>query len=106
MPLAFVQQPTSGKVGDTIAPPVTVQVEDASGNPEPGTFSFSMALSANPGGGVLAGTLTQTTAPSGLATFNDLTISAPGKGYTLAVSANGFTGATSAAFNETALPDH
>src|SRR5262249_17924919 len=99
--LAFVQQPTSGPVGNTIAPPVTVQVVDPSGQPEGGTFTVTLGLGANPGGGTLGGTLTRTTNAAGLATFDDLSISAQGKGYTLVASATGFTGAPSADFNQT-----
>jgi uncharacterized repeat protein (TIGR01451 family) len=99
--VAFVQQPTGGLAGAVITPPVTVQVEDASGNPVSGTFTVTLALGANPGGGVLGGTLTQTTDGSGLATFSDLTISRPGLGYTLVASASAMTPVTSAAFDET-----
>jgi hypothetical protein len=98
--VAFVQQPTSGLAGAVISPPVTVQVQDASGKPVGGTFTVTIALGANPGGGVLGGTLTRTTDPSGLATFDDLTVSAPGVGYTLVASASGLTSVTSAAFDE------
>src|SRR5262249_57366037 len=71
--VAFGQQPTSGLVGAIISPPVTVQVQDTSGNPVGGTFTVTIALGANPGGGVLGGTLTRTTNAAGLATFDDLT---------------------------------
>lgn len=101
--LAFVQQPTTGKAGAFISPPVTVQVTDANGVPQQGTFQVTIGFGANPGGGTLGGTLTQKTNSFGLATFNDLTITAPGKGYTLVASTNGLTGATSAAFDQAGL---
>src|SRR5262249_24273809 len=82
-------------------PPVTVQVEDASGNPVGGTFTVTVALGANPGGGVLGGTLTKTTTDAGLVTFDDLTISKPGAGYTLVASSAGLASVTSAPFDET-----
>src|SRR5262249_16231423 len=98
--LAFVQQPISGTVGTVLSPPGTVQVTDSFGNPKSGTFTITIAIGANPGGGVLGGTLTQTTNSSGLATFSDLTISKPGTGYTLVASSDSLTDADSTAFNE------
>jgi hypothetical protein len=40
----------------------------------------------------------------GIATFDDLSIDEVGSGYTLEASANGLTGATSAAFDMTPIP--
>jgi len=99
--VAFVQQPTSGLAGATIRPPVTVQVQDASGKPVGGPFTVTLALGSNPSGGVLGGTLTRPTNAAGLATFEDLTVSKPGIGYTLVASSAGLPSVTSAAFNET-----
>ena len=62
-----------------------------------------MALGAgSPGGATLGGTTT-ITAVGGLATFSDLTIDIAGTGFSLAASAPGLTGATSAPFNVVAL---
>jgi hypothetical protein len=104
--LAFVQQPIIGTVGAVISPPVTVQVEDSFGNPKSGIFTVTIDIGANPGGGVLGGTLTRTTNSSGLATFSDLTISKPGTGYTLVASSGFLTGDESTAFDEVAPATH
>src|SRR4029077_585188 len=61
---------------------------------------ISVAIGANPGAGALGGT-TKKSATAGVASFNNLTISKPGSGYTLTASAAGLTGATSNAFTIT-----
>ncbi len=80
---------------------LVVSAEDPFDNVNP-TFSggVSVALSNNPGGATLGGTLTAT-ARSGVATFSDLTLNQAGTGYTLQVSSNGLTAATTSAFNVT-----
>ena len=100
--LAFVQQPTDTVAGVSISPAVAVRIEDALGNLvlDNGT-PITLAIGNNPGGGTLAGTLSQNTV-SGVATFGDLSINLIGTGYTLAASAPSLTGATSAPFNITA----
>ena len=60
--------------------------------------NVAVALANNPGGATLGGTLT-VTAQNGVATFSDLTLDQPGIGYTLQVSSNGLTSATTSAFN-------
>ncbi|HEV3165927.1 MAG TPA: FG-GAP-like repeat-containing protein [Isosphaeraceae bacterium] len=64
------------------------------------TGSISIALSNNPGGATLGGTLT---APvrNGVAIFSGLTLDKGGTGYKLQVSATGLTSATTNAFNVT-----
>ena len=75
-----------------IAPPVTVQLVDAGGNPVATSgVSVTLALGSNPGSGTLSGTLTEPTNASGVATFNDLSINEPGFGYTLTASSTGLT---------------
>ena len=64
----------------------------------------TVALSNNPGGATLGGTLT-VTAQSGVATFSGLTLDKEGTGYTLLVTANGLTGADTSAFN-VLVPTH
>src|SRR5262249_953245 len=98
----FAGQPTSGTAGTYISPFVAVGVQDESGNPVDGFFKITLALGANPGGGVLGGQLTQETGqkpPPRLAIFPFLTLSKPGAGYTLVASSPGLTSATSTAFN-------
>src|SRR5436190_20007692 len=85
-------------------PAVRVSALDDAGNVVTGfTGLITVALGANPGGGTLAGT-TSVTAVSGVATFERLSVEKAGSGYTLAASARGLTGATSACFNITAAP--
>ena len=102
--VAFGQQPTNAPAGSSIAPAVTVQVEDANGNVlTSGTdsnASITIGIGANPGSGTLSGTLTQT-AVNGVATFSNLSINKTGNGYTLTAGSNGLTGATSNTFNIT-----
>ena len=101
--LAFVQGPSNAATGATITPPVTVAVEDASGNVETADNSttVNLAIGTNPGGGTLTGGSAVTVA-SGVATFSGLSINAAGTGYTLTASSTpARTAATSAAFNIT-----
>ncbi len=95
--LRFVQQPEDGTVGVAIEPPVTVELVDALGNPVgAGTTAVTVALGQNQSGATLGGTVTRT-AVNGVATFDDLTVSAAGE-YTLTASATGLTGVESGAF--------
>lgn len=71
--LAFGQQPTITSAGALMAPAVTVQLQDAGGNPVAvGGVIVTMALSS--GTGTLSGTLSQVTNTSGLASFSDLSV--------------------------------
>jgi hypothetical protein len=97
--LAFLQQPTDTERTVTIAPSVTVQVQDRYGNLRTAsTPNITLAIATNPAGGTLAGTLTRA-AIAGVATFNNLAINNAGTGYTLAATSAGLAGATSSAFN-------
>ena len=60
--------------------------------------SVTVAISKNPGGATLGGTGTMT-AQSGAATFSGLTLNRAGTGYTLQISSNSLTSATTDAFN-------
>ena len=102
--LAFTQQPTNSTGGVAFPQQPQVTVQDASGNPVVGaTNSITLAIGTNPS----SGTLTCTTNPlaasaaTGVATFAGCKIDKAGTGYTLAASATGLTGATSATFNVT-----
>ena len=78
---------------------LVVTAEDQYGDVIPTyTGSVTVALSNNPGGATLGGTLTAT-AQDGVATFSGLTLDEPGIGYALAVSSSGLTTATTTAFN-------
>src|SRR6185295_1314903 len=58
---------------------------------------------ANPGGGALGGTLTQT-AVEGVATFPDLALTRAATGYTLKAAPTGLADAVSSAFSITPAP--
>ena len=102
--LAFVVQPTPTPAGLTIAPPIQVAVQDASGNPTTSTASVHLLDLEQPGEWIPGGTTT-TSAVNGIATFSNLTISQPGTGYTLRAQAEGgVTAATSQPFDITVPP--
>jgi hypothetical protein len=94
--LSFTVQPTSTLVGQMILPAVQVLVQN-SGGPVVGQ-PVTLALGNNPGGATLSGG-SAVSGAGGLATFSNLSVNNPGFGYTLVVSASGFTGATSTAFD-------
>jgi adhesin/invasin len=98
--LVFVQQPSNTPAGQVIAPPVTVQVRDAFGNPEQ-VAGIPVLLSLSSGTGTLLGTVVQLTNATGLATFNDLRIGAT-RTKTLRATASQETPATSNPFQITA----
>jgi hypothetical protein len=90
--LVFVQQPTGTMAGHTISPAVVVAVVDRYGNVETGdnTDMVTMSIGTDPSGGtaMLSGTI-MLTVSGGVATFNDLSISMPGVGYTLRAHVGG-----------------
>jgi uncharacterized protein (TIGR03382 family) len=100
--LAFTGQPGNSTAGAAIAPAVSVTVRDANGNTvTASSMSITLALSTNPSGGTLAGTLSAA-AVNGVATFGDLSIARAGTGYTITASSGTLTSATSSAFDITA----
>ncbi len=102
--LDFGIQPSDAFVGAAIAPPVTVRAVDQFGNTDPSfTSDVTVGLGSNPGGAMLGGTLLAP-ASAGVASFADLTVDAPGAGYTLTATAPGVTAATSATFDVTVAP--
>src|SRR5439155_3692685 len=97
----FAVQPSNATAGAAIAPAIQLTAEDAQGNTDPSfTGNVTVALGTNPGGGTLSGTTT-VAAVNGVAAFSTLTVNRTGTGYTLAASASGLSGNTSAAFNIT-----
>jgi hypothetical protein len=82
------EPPGSVVVGSTFS--LGVQVVDGVGNPVNGG-TVTVALANNPGDAILGGTLTEPIV-SGVATFSDLSLSQPGTGYTLTVTATGVVG--------------
>ncbi len=97
--LAFIVQPTSATVGNTITPAVQVEIRDQFGNrvSEAGN-PVTLGIGANPGGGTLTGG-GPVAAVNGVATFASLSINQVGTGYTLTAAATSLTGATSTSFN-------
>ncbi len=95
--LVFGTQPSGAAVGGTITPAVTVRLQDASGNLTTSTASVGLAIGNNPGSATLGGTVSRA-AVGGIATFNDLTLSTAGVGYTLNASSVGLPTIPSAAF--------
>jgi hypothetical protein len=92
--LAFLQQPSNATAGTTIAPAITVAIEDSNGNTVTAASNpVTLALTSGTG---LAGTLT-VTPQNGVATFSTLSVSNAGT-YTLAATTAGLTPATSTGF--------
>src|SRR5262249_54829003 len=79
-------------------PAVQVAVVDPStNNPIDFDNSDTVTLTLSPTGVTLGGMLTRTVV-NGIATFDDLTITRAGTGYTMAAGGTGLTGATSGPF--------
>ncbi len=102
--LAFTVQPSNVAAGSAITPQVEVTARDALGNVATGFIGMvTVAISNNPSGGTLTGTLS-VAAVAGVAAFTNLSINNAGPAYTLSASATGPTGATSGSFDVTAGP--
>ena len=102
--LVFTQEPTDVVAGSVISPPITVAVEDSSGNVVTTDDStVTLAIASGPTGGTLGGTLSEQ-AVDGIATFSDITLNTPGD-YTLSASDGTLTVATSTSFTVTAAID-
>ncbi len=99
--LVFTGHPSTVGAGVTISPSVQVTAYDQFGNTATAYSGLvSIALGANPGGGVLSGTIAQT-AVAGVASFLDLSIDKAGTGYTLTASGVGLSAGASNAFDIT-----
>jgi WD40 repeat protein len=94
--LSFKVQPVAVVAGQVMVPPVQVKVQNSSG-PIVGQ-TVTLALGNNPNGATLSGAIA-VSGVGGLATFDMLSISTFGSGFTLVASAPGFAGVTSNAFN-------
>jgi hypothetical protein len=102
--LALAQEPASTTTNSTLAP-ITVDVEDSSGDLVSSDNSdVTLAIGTGTTGATLGGTTT-VAAVGGVATFNNLTLNAPGT-YTLAATDGSLTSATSSPFNVTAVSIH
>lgn len=102
--LAFFTQPSDSMVGQLIAPPVQVLVQDANGVTVPtATTPVTLALGSNPGAATLLGTLS-VVPNNGVATFPDLQLNVPGNGYTLVATSGALALAASQPFTVTNVP--
>jgi hypothetical protein len=98
--LGFTIQPASA-LANTIFPAIAVAVQDAGGNTVRGeTPNVALAIGTNPGNATLSGT-TVLPAVNGVATFSNVSITAPGDGYTLIASAQNLGNTVRAPFNMT-----
>ncbi|MBI2763883.1 MAG: hypothetical protein HYX54_09085 [Chloroflexi bacterium] len=104
--LIFTAQPGASTAAQPLPTQPVVAITDAGGNivttGASSTLTVTLALGANPGGGILTctGGLSKV-ATAGIATFIGCAISKPGVGYTIAATAPGLTTATSAPFTAT-----
>ncbi len=97
--LDFSVQPVTTTAGQVITPAVQVTARDAQGNvADAFTGPITVAISANPGGGTLSGTLTAN-AIGGVASFSDLSIEKSGTGYRLVGTSVGLVQDESNAFS-------
>ena len=97
--LAFLQQPTTTPAGVPITPPMTVAVQDASGNLVSSySGTVALALGSAPPGGTIRGPTTAGVV-GGIATFGGLMLDQAGIGYTLVASAPAISPATSVSFD-------
>lgn len=95
--LGFTKQPQLTFVGT----PTTfrVAIEDSLGNTvTSASGAITVAIGANPGGGTLSGTATES-ATGGVATFSTLAIDKAGTSYTLIATLSGLTNASSDSFS-------
>jgi len=97
--LYFQQQPTDANVGIALSPPVTVVATNGSGTP---VTNAPVTVYLASDAGALNGTLSQITGDAGVATFANLSLSAPGPKQLQASS--GTNTVLSATFNITGVP--
>jgi hypothetical protein len=98
--LQFSVEPAGAAAGGTM-PAVQVTALTTSGVTDTSFVGTVMiAIGTNPSAGSLGG-ITSVAAAAGVATFNNLTISKAGNGYTLVASSSGLTSATSSTFDIT-----
>jgi hypothetical protein len=97
--VGFIAQPTSTPTATAIAPAIQVSVQDSLGNTNTGaTNTIALALSNNPSGAILGGTLSAA-AVAGVATFSDITVDKGGTSYTLQASSGGLASGISNSFD-------
>lgn len=103
--LAFATQPSSSNVGRVISPAVRVVVQDAEGDTVASSDAVVTISSSNAAGSeMLRGTLTKR-AVNGVATFDDLRLDHPGRGFKLTGASTDLEPRTSHAFDVPAKVD-
>ncbi len=96
--LVIIDQPVTTFAENQIVP-VSVAVQDASGNTVPtAADSITIAIGNNPSGGTLSGVLTRNAVNGGVV-FSGLAIDNLGVGYTLVATSGSLTSATSVPFD-------
>jgi hypothetical protein len=101
--LAFSPQPPASATAGSPLSSFSVRLQNLAGlSVWQGGVPITISIGANPGGDTLAGTLTATTSPFGVATFGDVRLTKAGAGYTLVASSAGYAGAVSTGFAVTA----
>jgi uncharacterized repeat protein (TIGR03803 family) len=100
----FVTQPLSTTVGAGIDAPAGVEVTlvDSYGNAV--TTPYSVFMTLQPNGSALTGNMNLQFYPSGVATFNQLTVTTPGLNYTLTANVTASLTVTSQPFNISSPP--
>ncbi len=102
--LVFNVEPSNAVSSNSISPAIEVHVLDSDANlVTTATDSIAIAISDNPAGGALWGSLT-VQAVNGVATFSDISIDKAGSGYTLDAMAPGLSTDTSTSFDIAAGP--
>jgi len=95
--LAILQQPLTATAGQILTPAILVGAADTLGRADASfNAAVTIALSTNPVGGTLSGTLT-VAAVRGVASFGDLVIDKASSGYVLRATAQNALAASSAA---------
>ena len=98
--LEFDVQPSDVAVGNSISPPVEVDVLDSNGDVDT-NYSGSVTLALSPNPSALGGDINEPV-DDGVATFTGLTVAQAGEDYTLAASSGSLPSITSDSFNVTA----
>jgi len=97
--LVFLQQPGDAAVDEAIAPEIVVGVTDSDMNIVDSSSAWiTLEIGSNPGSAVLHGTVSRR-ASDGRASFDDISLDAPGSGFTLRAFAAGLAFAESGEFD-------
>lgn len=99
--LKYVQQPTDVRQAAAMAPPVTVEIDDAFGNITTSTAVVNLTLQSACGGSLSGGSAT---ASAGVATFNVLRVDTPCSNGVLDAASGNLPTTSSNSFAVTALP--